>query len=371
MKIKLRGPVLLSVLTFISTFSSHGETAEHPGSLAEWKQMKNIVPNHYICGRASGRFTVDGDIKKTAWESAAWTEDFVDIEGAAKTAPRFRTRVKMLWDDDYFYVAAELEEPHVWATLTQHDSVIFQDPDFEVFIDPNGDSHDYYEFEINALNTSWDLRLDKPYKDNGEAFNSWDIPGLRTGVRVQGTLNNASDRDTGWTVEIAFPWKVLKEYAGTPAPPRDGDQWRVDFSRVEWDVRVENAKYVKVPGKKEDNWVWSPQGIIDMHRPEQWGVVQFTTNSSGAAVFTPDSAFPVKRALQGVYYAQRDFQAATGRWARGIDELTKRTGFALDSIPVRLQADPNGYTASASAPGAGGHSRLWHIRQDARVWSDD
>ena len=65
-----------------------------------------------------------------------WTTDFVDIQGGAKPTPRFRTRAKLLWDDDYLYIAAELEEPHVWATLTQHDSVIFQDPDFEVFIDP-------------------------------------------------------------------------------------------------------------------------------------------------------------------------------------------------------------------------------------------
>ena len=46
----------------------------------------------------------------------------------------------MLWDDTYFYVAAHLEEPHVWGTLTKHDTVIFQDNDFEIFIDPDGDN---------------------------------------------------------------------------------------------------------------------------------------------------------------------------------------------------------------------------------------
>jgi len=51
----------------------------------------------------------------------------------------------MLWDDQAVYVAAELEEPHVWATLTQHDSVIFQDNDFEVFLDPDADGHNYGE----------------------------------------------------------------------------------------------------------------------------------------------------------------------------------------------------------------------------------
>ena len=70
----------------------------------------------------------------------------------------------MAWDDRFFYVAAEMEEPHVWATLMRHDAVIFHDNDFEVFIDPDGDNHEYYEFEINALDTGWDLFLRHPTK---------------------------------------------------------------------------------------------------------------------------------------------------------------------------------------------------------------
>ncbi len=128
----------------------------------------------------------------------------------------------MLWDADYFYVGAELREPHVWGTLTTHDSVIFHDPDFEVFIDPNGDNHEYYEFEINALGTFWDLFLPKPYKDDGKAMNAWEIPGLKSAVFVDGTLNDPRDTDRGWSVEIAFPWRVLAEQARRPAPPRGG-----------------------------------------------------------------------------------------------------------------------------------------------------
>ena len=83
-----------------------------------------------------------------------------------------------------------MEEPHVWATLTEHDSVIFRDNDFEVFLNPTGDGMQYFEFEINALNTGWDLYLPKPYMKQGKADNSWEIPGLKTAVTVQGTLNN-------------------------------------------------------------------------------------------------------------------------------------------------------------------------------------
>ena len=231
----------------------------------------------YECHKTKDAPKIDGRLDDRAWRAAPWTADFVDIEGAGKPKPRFRTRVKMLWDDEYFYIAAELREPHVWGTLTVHDSVIFHDNDFEVFIDPDGDTLNYYEFEMNALNTGWDLLLDKPYRFGGKANNAWEIAGLKTAVHVDGTLNDASDIDKGWTLEIAFPWKALGEYAHQAAPPLAGDTWRVNFSRVEWQFELVERKYRVVPGTKEDNWVWSPQGVINMHVPEQWGKVHFVT----------------------------------------------------------------------------------------------
>ena len=235
-------------------------------------------PRQYACTRADVPVVIDGKMDEPAWSRAEWTDWFIDIEGDAKPRPRFGTRAKMLWDDQYFYIAADLEEPHVWATLTRHDSVIFHDNDFEVFIDPDGDTLEYYEFEINALNTGWDLFLPKPYRHGGKARNEWEIPGLKTAVHIRGTLNDPRDRDDGWSVEMAFPWKVLGEYAHKPAPPRPGDEWRVNFSRVEWRHDVIDGRYQKVRGLKEDNWVWSPQGVINMHVPEKWGVVRFVVS---------------------------------------------------------------------------------------------
>jgi hypothetical protein len=232
------------------------------------------TPKQYMCYRASSAIRIDGRLDDAAWRDAPWTDRFIDIEGAKKPRPRFETRAKMLWDDDYLYIGAELEEPHVWATLTAHDSVIFHDNDFEVFLNPSGDGRKYFEFEINALNTGWDLFLPKPYREGGTADNTWEIPGLKTAVHVNGSLNNPRDRDRGWTVEMAFPWTAFAARAPV-ARPRTGQQWRVNFSRVEWRTNIENGKYVKVAGLREDNWVWSPQGLIDMHVPDHWGFVRF------------------------------------------------------------------------------------------------
>lgn len=219
--------------------------------------------------------SMGGRLEGSAWDLAEWTDDFVDIEGDAKPRPRLRTRVKMLWDHEFLYIGAEMEEPHVWATLTEHDSVIFHDNDFEVFIDPDGDALRYFEFEINALNTGWDLYLEKPYRDGGSADNSWEMPGYKSAVHVSGTLNDPSDIDFGWSVTLALPWSAFAEKGGMPCPPNPGDVWRINFSRVEWQVDVVEGRYVKVPNTKEDNWVWSPQGVVDMHQPEQWGYVEF------------------------------------------------------------------------------------------------
>ena len=234
-------------------------------SVATSQSQEFPAPKTYVVTHTAGPVTIDGKLDDAAWAKAAWTTDFVDIEGAAKPNPRFRTRVKMLWDEQYLYIAAELEEPNVSAKLTEHDSVIFHDNDFEVFLKPLPATDSYYEFEMNALNTGWDLYLNKPYLAGGKADNSWDIDGLRTAVSVQGTLNNAGDQDKGWTLEIAYPWSSFRLRQPEVQQPVNGTEWRINFSRVEW----------KAGQAKEDNWVWSPQGVVNMHVPERWGYLKF------------------------------------------------------------------------------------------------
>lgn len=244
--------------------------AERLGPVADGKLVSTLTPRSYLCPRAEAPPPFDGNLESGAWAKAPWTSDFVDI--STTVTPRFRTRAKMLWDDAGFYIAAEIEEPHVWATLTERDSVIFHDNDFEVFLDPDGDGHRYVELEMNALNTVWDLLLVRPYRAGGPPVDGFDLKGLRTHVTVRGTLNDFKDKDQGWTAEIMIPWAALQQVAGVACPPKEGDQWRINFSRVQWQVDEAGKKRPNMP---EDNWVWSPQGVIDMHRPERWGVVQF------------------------------------------------------------------------------------------------
>jgi hypothetical protein len=247
----------------------HGGPGRSPGASAA------AYPRRYTCHRTTAEITIDGRMDEAAWADAPWTDYFVDIEGNARPRPRLATRARMLWDERYFYIAAQLDEPHVWGTLEQHDQVVYYDNDFEIFIDPDGDARNYYEVEVNALNTIFDLLLERTYIDGGPAHHDWNLKGMKNAVQVDGTLNDPSDVDRGWSVEFALPWRALAEYTHQPAPPRVGDTWRVNFSRVEWQHRVTDGRYEKLPDAPENNWVWSPQGVINMHLPQRWGYVAF------------------------------------------------------------------------------------------------
>ena len=327
-----------------------------------------FAPKHYLCKRASQPFELNGKLDKPFWDDVPWTDDFVDIEGDLRPHPSKRTRVKMLWDDDYFYVGAELEENEIWATLTERDSVIFYDNDFEIFIDPDGDTHHYYEFEMNALNTVWDLLLIKPYRDGGPPVNGWDIQGLKTAVYIDGELNNPNGTNKKWSLEVAMPWSSLKECATEGRKPELGQYWRVNFSRVEWRVEVKDGKYIKVinpdSGKPypEDNWVWSPQGIINMHYPELWGFVVFTDENSSTFTIPVDER--IKWELRKLYYRQRNYYEKHGSFTKQFDELKHE-----DTWDIEPSIETTEKQFLISAQTADGNNK-WFIQTDGKVWRE-
>jgi hypothetical protein len=262
----------------------------------------------------------------------------------------------------------------VWATLTARDSVIFQDNDFELFIDPDGDTHAYYELEVNALRTAWDLLLVQPYRDGGPAVHAWDIAGLEVGVDVRGTINRPGDRDEGWTLEIAMPWSILREAAPAHRAPRAGEQWRVNFSRVQWRTLVRDGAYAKERDPStsrplpEQNWVWSPQGAINMHMPERWGFVQFSDLVSGAGTtpFVEDRNERVKWALRRLYYRQRQHRTTHGRYATSLDALDPTRTITVEGLDFKPTLDTTASLYELTAAGFDGATV--RLRQDGRVW---
>lgn len=305
-------------------------------------------PQSYVIAHTNLPPTIDGNLDEPAWRWAEWTSSFCDIEGYGKQAPYYATRAKMMWDSTCLYIAARLWDKHIWATLTERDQIIYADNDFEVFIDPGNTGHNYYELEVNAHNTMFDLFLTQPYRSNAHILISWNCSGLRHAVAITGTLNDPTDEDQGWTVEMAIPFKDLA------ATPKDGDVWRLNFSRVEWDTHIVDGKYVKKTdehGKTlpEHNWVWSPTGMIDMHMPERWGYVQFSA-------LAPDAAQPLfewpyserqRQYLWLVFYKQQKHYRDKGAYALSLSDLSiagsclvsgKRNTLSLSATPLQFTA---------------------------------
>lgn len=334
-----------------------------------------INPENYVCHQTNGSLNIDGQALESDWQKAAWTASFVDIQGDLQAKPSLDTKVKMLWDDTYFYFYAKMEEPHIWGTLKQRDTVIFYDDDFEIFIDPDGDSHNYYEIELNALNTLWDLILLRPYRADKapKVLNEWNISNILTAVHIEGTLNDPSDQDQFWSVEMAVPWSALMELAPRKKRPLAGDQWRINFSRVDWTMEVENNIYKKKKNPKtgktfpEDNWVWSPTGKINMHMPEQWGFVQFSESKVGEKevdfISEPDEV--IKQALWNLYFQQINFHKTYGYYA---EELQHFKIPELKNSPCKFHpmifSTPSLFEITAPSCKV---NQYWSIRQDGKI----
>ena len=234
-------------------------------------------PPRYHCTKTQSAVTVDGKLDDPAWQNAPWTEDFDYLIRRDRPPPPLRTRAKMLWDDQCLYVAAELSETDVRAEMHDHDSTLFQENAFEIFVDPDGDAKDYVELEFNALNTTFDLLMDKPYKQGGKPDIAWTCEGMKSAVQIDGTLNASDDVDRAWTIEVAIPWSGLSKL--TP-PPAAGSKWRVELARVEHRSDDRRAQYT----------AWSPTGESNLHVPGGWGVVEFVTAPDAARTRGPTSS---------------------------------------------------------------------------------
>jgi hypothetical protein len=252
---------------------------------------------------------IDGNLDKHQWRNAGWSKRFVDM--VTGEPGMFDTRVAILWSDTHLYMAFRAEEPFVEARQTERDSIVFLENDIEVFID-GGDC--YYELEVNAANAVYEVffiwkdaytkggRFDIPeydvhgpqaYTFGGDydrsgasfwrgthprgirwAFTGYDLPGLQTAVQVDGTLNDNSDIDRGWSLEMAIPWDSLGLLAnGRSLPPENGDVWTFFLGRFE---RLMSSGLEVTP---HPAMVLTPHGIYDTHMPDKWSRVEFSTGA--------------------------------------------------------------------------------------------
>jgi len=167
---------------------------------------------------------IDGVLDDAAW-AAATPLTLVDSLDGSK--PQLRTTVRLLWDDAALYVAFDCEDPDVWGTFRNRDDPLYTQEVVEVFLDADADGKTYNEIEVSPHNVLFDAYF--PARRQGMDL-SWDS-GVLSAVKVAGTIDDPSDHDQGWTVEMRIPFDHL---ASVPRlPPRSGDRWRFNLYRLD------------------------------------------------------------------------------------------------------------------------------------------
>lgn len=259
----------------------------------------------YVAFRAPHPLALDGRLDKAVWQATPPTPRFVAI-GSGEPAP-FGTRARVLWDDEHLYIGFEAEEPLVTARNVERDALIFYENDLEVFIDG---IDAYYELEFNAFGTMYEVFFvwrdayltgapwDEPRFDvhsprvhsfAGDyepsettfwagahprgtrwAYLDYDMPGLQLAVGVDGSLNDPTTIDRGWSAEIKIPWASLTDLAhGRSLPPTPGDTWSIFLGRFEQMPTREAGRTIGL------GWSASPHGVNDTHVPASWTRVTF------------------------------------------------------------------------------------------------
>eukprot|EP00960_Hanusia_phi_P028787 747593-Hanusia_phi.AAC.9 len=322
--------------------------------------FQDLYPRQYVAYKTSTAPIVDGKLDDKEWMEVAWSESFQDITGDASKSPYHDTRMKIRWDDQYLYIGAILSEPDIWANITTNDQVIFQDNDFEFFIDPAGSTHFYKEFEVNAGGAHWSLCLNKPYLNGGYENSTRVFPGhgwsfsplMQSAIFISGTLNDPRDVDAYWSVELAVPISEL-QYNNTGRKVTHGSLWRINFSRVQWHVVKVGDHYEKAAGP-EENWVWEKMGEVNMHLPERWGYLQFADGKVNATKTKSDPEWTLRCVCMALYTAQLKYKSAQGRYTDVVQELLPFDPDAVlagtcSSYPhIKLRKD-GGYVAEVTS----------------------
>jgi hypothetical protein len=209
----------------------------------------------YTVRRAAKAPVIDGELDDMVWKDAAPVVLRGSFDGRQ---PSLRTEARLAYDDQGLYVAFDVEDPDVWGTLRERDAPIYEQEVVEIFLDANADGRTYNEMQVSPHNVNFDAYF--PARRQGMDL-SWDS-GMKTAVKVRGTLDNPGDRDEGWRVEMRIPFERLAEVPNRP--PKKGERWRFNL------YRLEHVGRQQVEGQS-----FSPLFVGDFHALPRFGWLVF------------------------------------------------------------------------------------------------
>ncbi|MGL4512024.1 MAG: carbohydrate-binding family 9-like protein [Lacipirellulaceae bacterium] len=198
-------------------------------TLGATSALAAFVPQVHEARRASTPPLIDGLLDDGAWQGADVVQPFYAYQSGGATAAA-ETSLRVLWDNNYLYVAMRAADVNIRSSCAStgacgNDAALFNGDVLELFVRESARSTRYHEFEWSPLGESFDARFETRFGSPGVRWQS----GMNASVSVQGTVDNASDTDVGWTVEARIPLAAFE--AG---PVGVGSEWTFTGARYDY-----------------------------------------------------------------------------------------------------------------------------------------
>lgn len=180
------------------------------------------VPEPTTIPHTSDAPRIDGALDEAAWGEARRLACDVQLDHR-KPVDAPRTAVRMMWDERFIYVGFDCADAQLLAPALERDAAVYNHDAVEVFLMPDRRTASYWEVVVGAGGAIFDA-LHTKYPDRFGSLSrpTLNMRGLAVAVRVDGTLNDASDTDERFTVEMAIPFAELPEYSRSKPEVGDG-----------------------------------------------------------------------------------------------------------------------------------------------------
>jgi len=197
-------------------------------------------PTEFECRWTDTPITIDGKADEEAWKHAQVIDNFyLPWLGANARAAKTATKAKLLWDREYLYFSAEMEDTDLYADVTEHDGQLWDNDVFELFFKPAEDKPGYYEFQVNAAGAVLDMFLPRRGAGGFQRFRKDGEFHIDAKVKLDGTLNHWQDTDKSWSVEGRIPWK---DFLRTGGRPEVNERWKFALCRYDFSVDFEGPE---------------------------------------------------------------------------------------------------------------------------------
>jgi hypothetical protein len=254
-------PRRLMAVAGVILFVTAAAAAPAPAAKTVIDPVPLPAPKRVVIPKLRGAVAVDGELNEPVWAKAAVLGPFVLHSGAGRA--REATMVRAWYDDHALYLGWTCTDADIQATFTARDSKFWEEEVVEFFV-TRRDLTRYYELQWNPLGGVFDAIIRNTLDERGvskkfEGDWSYTAKGMKSAVKVRGTVGNSNDRDEWWQVEVVIPFADLEE-----ATPKPGDVWRANFYRFnrEKDQPVEMQS-------------WSAPMLPGFHQPSRFGYLEF------------------------------------------------------------------------------------------------